>query len=166
MYRYYQIFFKVVFTFCLLILLSVYAMEYIWGMKPCELCLYERLPYILMLTTAYIGIFMTRLRKILSLLIVLFGLGGVALSFFHVSVENSWFNYDLGCTTSSIAATDSIELLKNKIMGKDLLPCDATQYEFIWVTLAGWNFIANTVIFIFSAIFTFALIRTAPYDKF
>lgn len=166
MFRYYQIFFKVIFVFSLLILTTVYLMEYVWNMKPCELCRYERLPYFLMMFTAYIGYFMSKFRKIISIAVVVFAFFGVTISFFHVGVENAWFNYDSSCIANSVKSTTSIDILKSQILSKDLVPCDASQYSFIWVSIAGWNFIVISVIFVFSAIFSFSLMRTAQYDKF
>lgn len=166
MFRYYQIFFKMIFVFSLLILLTVYFMEYYWHMIPCELCRYERLPYFLLLIVCYIGYFMSKLRKISSLLVVLFCLLGVGMSFFHVGVENHWFNYNSSCTSQSFPEAISLEEMKTHILSKDLVPCDSSQYSLLWVTMAGWNFIAITVLFVFSFIFTLSLLRTTRYDKF
>jgi len=166
MFRYYQIFFKLIFVFSLLILISVYLMEYYWHMIPCELCRYERLPYFLLLIVCYLGYFMSKLRKVFSLLVVAVSLFGVGLSFFHVGVENHWFNYDSSCSAHSILNALSIEEMKTEIMSKDLTSCDSSQYSFIWVSIAGWNFIAISVVFVFSAIFTFSLLGTSRYDKY
>lgn len=163
--RYYLVFFKVIFVFSFAALIAAYALEYIWDIKPCKLCKYERIPHFFLLLFSTLGIILPRMQRAFGLLIVITSLSGVLLSFFHTGMEKSWFKYASSCSTSSLANNDSLEAFKEQIMQKDLIPCDVAHYEFLWISIAGWNFILNLVILVFATIFTFSLLREVNYDK-
>jgi disulfide bond formation protein DsbB len=118
--------------------------QYVGGLQPCELCLYQRWPYYAMIALAALALAAGG-RAAASWLAaagaLLFAAGAV-LAFYHVGVEHKWFAGPTACT-GSLAAANSVEALKAQIMGLQPVRCDEPQWSLFGVTLAGWNLLAS-----------------------
>ena len=51
---------KVIFLISLISLISAYFIEYILGHQPCNLCLIERIPYVLSITLIILNYFLKK----------------------------------------------------------------------------------------------------------
>ena len=69
--------------FCTLALLFALFVEYILGHKPCELCLIQRIPYMVALILAFLVIMFGKYEKIILIIIGLFFVFGTIISFYH-----------------------------------------------------------------------------------
>jgi disulfide bond formation protein DsbB len=116
--------------------------EYAFGMKPCPLCLYQRLPYAAIAGIAALSLLFTQQGKLLHLLSgllcgILF-LIGAGIAFYHVGVEHHIF---AGLTTCSghekIAAT--VEEMRQQLLGTPAVRCDVPAFIFLGISMAGWN---------------------------
>lgn len=133
--------------------------QYAGGLAPCELCLLERWPY-------YIGIPVTLLALVaggrravavgLVAIVLLLFLGSSALAFYHVGVEQHWFQGPTACTGSSNAA-QTLEELRAQLMAQQPVRCDEPQWSLIGVSLAGWNLLASVAL----ALLSLAALRDA-----
>ena len=104
---------KIIFLISIISLVSAYYIEYVLGHQPCNLCLLERIPYVLciiLISTNYI--FKISERLIIISLIVIF-LFSFILSFYHFGIEQGFFEESAVC---GLKNTDDIiskeELLK------------------------------------------------------
>ena len=120
--------------------------QYVGGLQPCELCLYERWPYYAAIPVALIAAAVPQ-RIMLALLALIF-IAGSVLAFYHVGVEQHWFAGPSSCTGGIHA--NSIEDLKRLLESRQPVACDAPQWSFMGVTLAGLNFIASVLIALFA----------------
>lgn len=124
----------------LLSLAGAYTAEYGFDLKPCVLCLYQRIPYAVVVV---LGLLMLAFRKnqTVSWLLLALSSGvfavGAALAFFHVGVEQHWWQGLEGCSGSGIANT--IEDLRAQIMGAPVVRCDQPAFRFLGITMAGYN---------------------------
>ena len=64
--------------------------EYILGYKPCKLCIYQRIPYIISIFISFVGYNYFKNDKILFLIIITFFLS-VLISGYHYGIENNIF---------------------------------------------------------------------------
>lgn len=127
------------------------------GLYPCQLCLEQREPW-------YAGALIALL--VLGLPFVLRGTGAwrlrglVALEFLliwgmykagdHIGVEHGWWG--AGCTSvDQGTGPQTIEELMSGAAADTAVPCDAIQWEFLGVTLAGYNFAIQAVLFVLLA---------------
>ena len=119
--------------------------QYAGGLAPCELCLYERWPYYasLPLALALAAPHTTRddARAGAALLLCIF-LGSSVLAFYHVGVEQHWFQGPTACTGTGGGAK-TVEQLRQLLMNQQPVRCDAPQWSLFGVTLAGYNFLAS-----------------------
>jgi disulfide bond formation protein DsbB len=125
--------------------------QYVGGLAPCELCLYQRMPYDAVIVLALIAVIAGDRRStpwVIALCGLLF-IGNAALAFYHVGVEQHWFAGPTACTGAG-AGGDSVEALKQQILGQKPVMCDEVQWSLFGVSLAGWNLLAALALAIYS----------------
>jgi disulfide bond formation protein DsbB len=125
------------------ILSSAYSAQYIGGLRPCILCLYERIPWFLagglMLITILMQ-FSGPARRGILLFTALIMLAGAALGGYHVGVEQGIFQPP---TTCSATATPSTLNELKALLETSMAPrCDEIPWEMFGISLAGYNAIA------------------------
>ena len=119
------------------------AFEYIGGLVPCEMCLWQRWALAAALVLALLGWTTGHARALLALaaLAILCG-GGIAI--FHVGVEQHWWQGITKCAASlsSGSATDIME----QILAQPLVRCDAIPWSLFGISMAGWNAMVSILI--------------------
>ena len=129
--------------------------EYILGYKPCKLCIYQRIPYIISIFISFVGYNYFKNDKILFLIIITFLLS-VLISGYHYGIENNIFEEFSGCTTGSLEIVDKTELLKS--LNNNVASCKDTNFKLFGISLAGINLLFSLLIVIYS-------LRTLFYEK-
>ena len=126
-------------------LLAAFFFQYVVGLQPCILCIWQRWPYavvialtILVLTVA------SRASKLQAVLLALCGVallfgGGVAV--FHVGVEQHWWTGTPGCGVTATA--NSIEALRAQIMAAPVVRCDQVAWSLFGISMAGYNILIS-----------------------
>lgn len=120
-------------------LVTAFAGQYLFGIEPCILCLYERIPWAAAAVIAVLGL-AGRSRH--WRLVALGGCGvvfaaGAVLAFYHVGVEAHWWASAAGCEGG--AGTFSIDDLSPQALAQPLKPCDRVDFRLFGLSLAGWN---------------------------
>lgn len=121
----------------LLALGAAYIAEMFFGLVPCKLCLYERIPYfvaiipsVLMIARGYNKIFFV----VVACYVV-----GAAISFYHAGLEYGWFSDILHCA-GDLASGASFMDLKAALLAKEtVVSCSVPSFIFIGISLSGWN---------------------------
>jgi disulfide bond formation protein DsbB len=144
-------------------LASAFAGEHLFGLQPCILCLYERVPWAAAAAVAALGLIVTprpwRLAA-LALCGTIF-LAGAALAFYHVGVEAHWWASIAGCEVAGVGGF-SLEDLHGPALAEPLKPCDQVDFRLLGLSLAGWNVVLSAAAAAFSALaFVYLSRRTA-----
>jgi disulfide bond formation protein DsbB len=112
--------------------------QYLAGLVPCELCIYQRYPHYAAILAAALAILLR--RTVLSLpLTVLAGLliltsGGIGA--YHAGVEYGWWPGPQHCTGLSLG--NGPDLMRS-ILAQPLIRCDVPQWTLFGISLAGFN---------------------------
>jgi disulfide bond formation protein DsbB len=105
------------------------ASEGIWGIAPCELCLWQRWPYWVAAGLALGAALRPGWRRPLGVLAVLAVLASGAVGAFHVGVEQGWWPSPLpGCQAPRAAGGASIDDMLRALRPAPSKPCDAPTY--------------------------------------
>jgi len=135
------------FFFNILILISAYYIEYILKVPACSMCIYQRIPYFL--STVIILVFF--LKKIdfkkLIIILFLFTLINTGLSFYHIGIEQGFFN-ELNTCKDEINASNTKDLL-SQLKSKGVVSCKEVGFTIFGLSLATINFIVNTILIMF-----------------
>ena len=117
-----------------------------FGLQPCVLCLYQRLPYGLITATSLIALLpvVAPLRKVaLMYLVALIFLGGGLLALYHVGVEHHLFGEPTSCGFGPWwlgGGTPDIDVA-NIVQAMSVQPvrCDTPAWTFLGLSMAGYN---------------------------
>lgn len=125
------------------ILSAAYSAQYIGGLRPCILCLYERIPWFvtggLMLVTILMQ-FSGPARRMILLIAALVMLAGAGLGGYHVGVEQEIFQPPTTCSATETPTT--LEELRALLETTMPPRCDEISWEMFGISMAGYNALA------------------------
>ena len=148
-------FYLFILAICLFSLVSVVYIEYILEERPCKLCLYERIPYLISIFICFFGFNYSKNFFWLYLLILTFTISSI-LSGYHVGIENNIFQEFSGCTNNNLTITNKSDLLNS--LSSSLPNCKAVNYKIFGLSLATINLMISLIIVVLS-------IKTIKYEK-
>ncbi len=138
-------FYAIILIFSLFTILSALYIEHILLIPACKLCLYQRIPYILSIIISFFGIFFSKSKIWLYLLIITFS-ASIIISGYHLGIENGVFAEFSGCTNENLDKIDKSELLESLSI---LLPnCKVVNFEIFGFSLATINFIISIALLV------------------
>tara|TARA_Y100000590_G_scaffold375761_1_gene440920 strand:- start:44 stop:523 length:480 start_codon:yes stop_codon:yes gene_type:complete len=130
-------------------LISAVYIEYAIGIKPCKLCLYQRLPYIVSIFLCFFGYINSKNPIWIGLLSLTF-LVSIILSGYHWGIESNIFPEFSGCTANNLNILDKEELLNSL---SEILPnCKDVSFRIFGLSLATINFFISLLIVIISLV--------------
>ena len=120
------------------VIISAYIIEYNFGYKPCKLCIYERIPYIVSILLI-IKIFFSKIyeKETLLILSIIFALSFV-LAFYHFGIEQGFFEETLACTASNFSETLTKEELLEQLK-LNTISCKDVNLKILGLSLASIN---------------------------
>ncbi len=126
-------------------LLAAVYIEYVLGVRPCILCLYQRVPYILAIFLCFFGYHNLENKLWIYLLVITFLVSSV-LSGYHVGIENNIFKEFVGCTSKNMNIINKNELLETL---KEIQPnCKDVTFKLLGFSLATLNLFLSIIIVI------------------
>ena len=137
----------------ILVLLTVYYLEFFQGIAPCKLCIYQRFPYfiIILLAISFLLIKNKNFKKISFLFYILIFTSSLIMSIHHFGVENSFWNALTNCESYSKTLSNSNDL-KEYLLNKDYVSCTDVSFKFLGISLAGYNVIISFILLVISII--------------
>ena len=87
--------------FSLFAILFAYYVEFVLGHKPCNLCLLERIPYILAILIIILSSIFKNLKKLSFLMLGIIFLLATFLSIYHVGIEQGIISESALCNAKS-----------------------------------------------------------------
>jgi len=138
-------FYTIIFIISLFSLLIALYIEFFLGFKPCKLCIYQRIPYLIAIFLTFLGMsYSKNLAWLYALLLIFFS--SFLLSGYHLGIEQEIFKEFSGCTGNSINITDKNELLK--LLNSDVKSCKNVDFTIFGLSLAAINFLLSFLIII------------------
>lgn len=135
-----------------LILGSALASQYLGGLQPCELCIWQRWPYVanIVLGALIAPVAPRRWVAALIALAALVFLLDAGIAAFHVGVEQHWWAGTAACGANQGPVT-SIEEMRARLLATPMVRCDEIAFQFLGLSMAGWNMLAALALAIASA---------------
>jgi disulfide bond formation protein DsbB len=142
-------FLTLTFLISLFALISAYFIEYILGHQPCNLCLIERIPYMIALILIIINYNFNHLEKYLILLLVVVFLAGTTISLYHLGIEQGFITESLVCDVKNSSKILSKEKILQQLQQK-IVSCKDVTFKIFGLSLTTFNIIISlllTVVF-------------------
>ena len=136
---------NIILLFSAFALISAYFIQYILGHQPCNLCLLERIPYILSIVIIIISFIFKEFEKICLISLSLIFLSATLLSFYHFGIEQGFFKESLVCDLdkkfNNLSKEDILKELKEKTIS-----CKDVTFKIFGLSLATINMIISLII--------------------
>ena len=136
-------FFIVIFSLSFFSLAAALYIEYVLGIKPCILCIYQRIPYAIALLISVCTFFINN-KKILLVILALTFILSALISGYHVSIEKGFIEPIFSCTSDNINSLEKEEILKSL---NNIRPnCKDVDFSLFGISLATLNLINSFVL--------------------
>src|SRR5262249_47377352 len=113
------------------------ASQYLGGLRPCELCYWQRYPYWATIALGLIGALVAgRSARLAGALVAFAGVVfvvGAGIAFFHVGVEHHWWQGTTECGAFGAPAT-SLEDLRRQLEGQPIVRCDEPAWTMLGIS--------------------------------
>jgi len=133
---------------------GAFLFQYVGGLAPCILCIYERYPYGVAIALVLLAFCLGdgRARGAALLLCALAFAIDAGISAFHVGVEQHWWEGTAACTGSVVSgAAGSLEALRQHILNAPpAARCDRIPWQLFGISLAGYNLLITLGLAVFS----------------
>jgi len=126
-------------------LATAFTAQYGFGLRPCELCLFQRVPYGVVIFLAILGLGLRLSPKkaalLLGLCCVAFAVNS-GLALYHVGVEQHWWQGPTACTggLNTVHSVEDLAAMLSKPI--DIPQCDKPAWLLFGVSMAGYNLLA------------------------
>jgi len=124
------------------------ASQYIGGLFPCEMCMWQRWAHIAGIAAALVAIALRRTTPF-SVMFTLLAALGIAISgaigAFHAGVEYRWWAGPQACS-GTIPTGLSPEELKKILFSAKMVRCDEPAWKLAGISMAGWNAILSALL--------------------
>jgi disulfide bond formation protein DsbB len=142
----------------LALLLGAFAFQYLGGLAPCQLCIWQRWPHAAAIVISLPALLLAKgtIGRILPLLGALAALASAAIGAFHVGVEQGWWEGLASCTAGSISGLSTADLLNPDVNVGAVIRCDEIAWSMFGLSMAGWNVVLSALL---------AMIWTAAYRR-
>ncbi len=127
---------------------GAYYFQYVVGLSPCEMCLWQRYPHMVAIVVGLLALASfawPRLALVFMLTAITALLVTSAIGVFHVGVEYHWWDGPQACT-GNVPKGLSPDQLKKYLFGAKMVRCDETAWSMWGISMAGWNAILSAVL--------------------
>lgn len=133
---------------------SALLSQYVGGLKPCVLCIYQRIPYVATIGLAGLALaagFRRNRPRVAFTRWVLWGcalafVAGAGIAAYHVGVEQKWWLGTEACTASSGLKAMTVDELRKELLSTPITRCDEVAWSMFGVSMAGYNVLVSLVL--------------------
>jgi len=136
---------KIVFLVSILALASAFFIEYILGHQPCNLCIFERIPYLLAIIIILLNFKFNQFEKLFILFLVIVFLFGAILSLYHLGIEQGFIRESLVCDLKSGSNLLSKEEILRQLQEKNV-SCKDVTFKIFGLSLTSYNILISLLI--------------------
>ena len=136
---------KIIFLVSILALASAFFIEYILGHQPCNLCIFERIPYLIAIIIILLNFKFNQFEKFFILLLVIVFLFGAILSLYHLGIEQGFIQESLVCDLKSGSNLLSKEEILKQLQEKNV-SCKDVTFKIFGLSLTSYNILISLLI--------------------
>ena len=142
-----EFYLKIIFIFSAIALSSAFFIEYILGHQPCNLCLFERIPYGLSLVLISAILILRKNEKFFTLLLIITFVFSLAISFYHYGIEQGFFEESAVCGVKDLSENiTKKDLLKQ--LSEKTVSCKDVTFRILGLSLTSINIIVSLIFII------------------
>ena len=136
---------KLIFLVSIIALVSAFFIEYVLGHQPCNLCVLERIPYLLAIIVVLLNYKFIQFEKFFILLLTIIFLASTALSLYHLGIEQGFIQESLVCDLKSGSNLLSKEEILKQLQEKNV-SCKDVTFKIFGLSLTSYNILISLII--------------------
>ena len=139
---------KILFILSFSILLTAYAIQYLLGYQPCNLCIVERIPYVLAITILILNYKFKKDEIFYSVLLMLIFSFSLLISIYHFGIEQGFINESDVCGANKGNLITKIDILNS--LQEINISCKDVAFKVFGLSLTTYNMLISILMFLFS----------------
>jgi disulfide bond formation protein DsbB len=134
----------------LALLSGAFAFQYLGGMHPCTLCIWQRWPHAAAILIGVLALWLGgRLGgRVLPVMGAFAAATTAGIALFHTGVEKHWWEGLASCTGGTLQGLSGADLLNPALTIAAPVRCDEVPWEMIGLSMASWNGIASIALMV------------------
>ena len=137
--------FLAIFLISFIALISAYFIEFVLGYQPCNLCLYERVPYFLAILILLVNFKYNKLEKHFIFFLIIIFFIATLLSLYHLAIEQGLIEESLLCNLEKgTNIIDKDEILKQ--LQQKNISCKDVAFKVFGLSLTSYNIIISLLL--------------------
>jgi disulfide bond formation protein DsbB len=136
---------KFIFLVSIIALVFAFFIEYILGHQPCNLCILERIPYLVAIIVVLLNFKFIQFEKFFILLLTIIFLAGTILSLYHLGIEQGFIQESLVCDLKSGSNLLSKEEILKQLKEKSI-SCKDVTFKIFGLSLTSYNILISLLI--------------------
>ena len=140
-----KILLKLMLVFSIFAILAAYFIQYVLGHQPCNLCLIERVPYIISIIIISICLFTQKFEKFSLIILSLIFFAAFLIAFYHFGIEQGFIKESLVCNLNIESNNLSKEALLNQLKIMPVSCMDVT-FKIFGLSLATFNIFISLIL--------------------
>ncbi len=139
---------NILFILSVLILISALVIEYIFGYQACNLCIIERIPYVLAIIILILNYKIKENQIFFSVLLMLVFSFSILISLYHFGIEQNFISESTICKSDNINITTKEEILKS--FEELRISCKNVAFKILGLSLTTYNIFLSLFMFLLS----------------
>tara|TARA_B100000073_G_scaffold289389_1_gene251753 strand:+ start:279 stop:761 length:483 start_codon:yes stop_codon:yes gene_type:complete len=141
---------KLIFLISIVALASAFFIEYKLGHQPCNLCILERIPYLLAIILILLNYKFNHFEKYFLILLTIVFLIATILSLYHLGIEQGFIQESMVCDLKSGSNLLSKEEILKQLQQKSV-SCKDVTFKIFGLSLTTHNILISLLITIYTA---------------
>ena len=136
---------KLILLFSIFALIAAYFIEYVLGHQPCNLCLIERIPFVIAIIIILFCLYFKKLEKLSFIFLSSIFFIATLISFYHFGIEQGFIKESLVCDLGIKSDIVTKEELLNQLKQKTI-SCKDVTFKFLGFSLATINIFTSLIL--------------------
>ena len=141
---------KLIFLTSIVALASAFFIEYKLGHQPCNLCILERIPYLLAIILILLNYKFNHFEKYFLILLTIVFFIATILSLYHLGIEQGFIQESMVCDLKSGSNLLSKEEILKQLQEKNV-SCKDVTFKIFGLSLTTYNILISLLITIYTA---------------
>ena len=141
---------RLIFIISILALASAFFIEHVLGHQPCNLCILERIPYLIAIIIVVLNYKFVHLEKYFILLLFLIFIFATILSLYHIGIEQGFIEESLVCDLKNNSNLLTKEEILKQLEEKNV-SCKNVTFKILGLSLTSYNILISMLITISTA---------------
>tara|TARA_B100001057_G_scaffold31852_1_gene28965 strand:+ start:257 stop:745 length:489 start_codon:yes stop_codon:yes gene_type:complete len=142
-----EFYMKLIFAISFVSIISAYFIEYVLGHQPCNLCLIERIPYVISIVLIIIYYKFQKNKKFIVLLLTLAFIFSFFISVYHFGIEQGFFEESTVC-----GIKDNTDILSKEellmVLNEKSISCKDVTFRIFGLSLTSINIVISLIIIV------------------